>query len=144
MQPKQDSAVGIIPVYTNGEETLFCLIQHAAGHWGFPKGHIDPGESEEQTALREAREEAGITDAKLDTSRVFTESYGFEKNGQQYQKTVRYFLAEVSRTDNVTPDEFKGEIPDMRWSLYPEALELIREQSKPLLEEAQEYLESRP
>lgn len=140
MQPKQDSAVGIIPVYTNGEEVLFCLIQHAAGHWGFPKGHIDPGEREEETALREAREEAGIEDAQLDTSRIFTESYMFEKNGQQYQKTVRYFLAQVSRTDNITQAEFKGEIPDMRWLPFSEALELIRVQSKPVLEEAWEYL----
>lgn len=39
----------------------FCLITSSKGHWGFPKGIIDPGETPEQTALKESEEEAGLT-----------------------------------------------------------------------------------
>ncbi|NLG24694.1 MAG: NUDIX domain-containing protein, partial [Clostridiales bacterium] len=37
-----------------GREVL--VIRQRAGHWGFPKGHVKPGETERQTALREIRE----------------------------------------------------------------------------------------
>ena len=38
---------------------LFLLIQHQAGHWAFPKGHANPGESPAETARREFAEETG-------------------------------------------------------------------------------------
>ena len=60
MEAAQDSAVGIIPVYKQGDRFLFCLVKHADGHWGFPKGHKEEGESDEGAALRELREETGI------------------------------------------------------------------------------------
>ena len=42
------------------------LIKHVVGgHWSFPKGHVEAGESERQTALREVREETGLTGIKL-------------------------------------------------------------------------------
>ncbi len=42
-----------------GPEVL--LLRHRAGHWDFPKGHVEEGESEEQTALREVKEESGLS-----------------------------------------------------------------------------------
>ena len=48
----------------------FLLIQHSVklgekGHWDFPKGHMERGETEIQTALREVEEETGLKDLKL-------------------------------------------------------------------------------
>ena len=49
----------------SGREIL--LIRHVnGGHWAFPKGHVEKGETEEQTALREILEETGLT-VSLDT-----------------------------------------------------------------------------
>ena len=45
-------------VFRIGERGPEALVIHQnAGHWGFPKGHVEPGEDEEQTALREILEE---------------------------------------------------------------------------------------
>ena len=38
----------------------YVIIRSLAGRYGFPKGHVEPGETEEETALREIREEVGL------------------------------------------------------------------------------------
>ncbi len=50
-----------VPYRRRGTRLEFCLITSISkGHWGFPKGIIDPGETAVQTALKEAEEEAGL------------------------------------------------------------------------------------
>ncbi len=53
-----------IPYRVRDGRTEFLLITSLKGNWIFPKGIVEPGESPEETALKEAREEAGI-DGKL-------------------------------------------------------------------------------
>ena len=54
-------------VLLNSNKVL--LLQHpdttTSGHWDFPKGHVEKGEDEIQTALRELKEETGIDKAKI-------------------------------------------------------------------------------
>ena len=139
MELRKDSAVGVIPVYKKGDgEFLLCLIQDENGFWGFPKGHQDEGESEEATAIRELAEETGITDVHIDCTRIFSERYMVDR---RWDKTVIYYIGFVERIDNDTPQKFKKEIPQMRWLSYSEAAATIREQTRPLLEEAWEYLQ---
>ena len=57
-------ACGII-LYTNIKQKKFLLIQHHAGHWGFPKGHQEKGEDDLTTARRELQEETGIKQIKI-------------------------------------------------------------------------------
>lgn len=67
------------------------LIKHVnSGHWSFPKGHIEIGETEYQTALREIKEETGI-DVLIDTSFREIVSYSPKKDTN---KVVVYFLGE--------------------------------------------------
>lgn len=55
------SQAAAIPYRFRNGEPEFCLITSIRnGNWGFPKGIIDPGETPPQTALKEAREEAGL------------------------------------------------------------------------------------
>ena len=63
----QDQSFGVVPVRDDAKtgEQEFLLVQHQAGHWGFPKGHLEPGETPVQAAGRELAEETGLRRVKL-------------------------------------------------------------------------------
>jgi 8-oxo-dGTP pyrophosphatase MutT (NUDIX family) len=143
MESLQDHSVGIIPIYvqTNGTR-LFCIVHHAAGHWAFPKGHANDGESSEQTARRELREETGVDAIELDTARIFTETYSFEKDGIHYDKHVTYFIGYADSIMHTTLDAFTCEIRELIWLPYEQAREqLTYAEARALLDEVHTYLE---
>ena len=88
-----DQAFGLIPVLINNNHYQFLLIQHQGGHWGFPKGHAEAGESPAQSACREFEEETGITQYEVNEGVSLIEQYQFEVRGTQVDKRVTYFLA---------------------------------------------------
>jgi len=152
METREDNSAGIILTYAGPEHTQsFCLVHHATkpdgsgGHWAFPKGHIDAGESKEGAARRELYEETGIMTCKIDPERTFVERYSFNRDGVRFDKEVTYFLGSVETKDPVAPMEvFKGEIIEARWVSYYEAKELLTfPQAKELLEEVCGYLKTR-
>ena len=71
----------------------YVIIRSHEGICGFPKGHIEAGESEEACALREIREETGLTVSLVGGFRTET-SHPFKKNGEERIKHVVFFLAE--------------------------------------------------
>ncbi len=82
-------------VYTRDHNGIrYVIIQHLGGHWGFPKGHMEPGEEEQTTALREIKEEIGISAKLIDGFRV-EEQYPLP-NKPGTTKQVVYFLAEYA------------------------------------------------
>ena len=122
----------------------FLLIQHQAGHWGFPKGHAEPGEAPLETACREFEEETGIRDYQVSESLPLVEVYRFvkaQKNKTQktIEKTVTYFVAWV-QSMQVRPQE--KEIQGYLWLPYEAALTQISfEQSQKLLIEANRVIQ---
>ena len=52
---------GVIPFRRNGEEREYLILLQTNSCWSFPKGHMEAGETEEQTALRELLEESRQT-----------------------------------------------------------------------------------
>lgn len=83
---------GVVPFrWRNGEKEYLILLQ--SNHfWSFPKGHMEPGETEEQTALRELREETGLHAALVPGIRAVSE-YDMQHIGRR--KQVVLFLGEV-------------------------------------------------
>ena len=67
------------------------VVKHNAGHISFPKGHVENGETERETAIREVKEETGI-DIEVDTNYRYTTSYS-PKEG--VMKDVIFFLGKV-------------------------------------------------
>jgi phosphohistidine phosphatase len=90
---KQASA---IPYRFRDGQPEFCLITSVSkGKWGFPKGIIDPGETAEQTAVKEAEEEAGVR------GRIVGEpigQYRYHKWGTTLLVSV--YLMEVTEVDD--------------------------------------------
>lgn len=80
----------------------FLIIQHSVkpnvteGHWDFPKGHVEKNETEFETAVRELKEETGISDFLLIDNFKHRISYSFHKNNELIEKEVIFFLAESS------------------------------------------------
>ena len=76
------------------DEILYVIIRHRGGHCGFPKGHMEPGETEQQTALREIREEVGLTVNLVSGFRA-EEQYALPGRPGAMKQVV-YFLAEFA------------------------------------------------
>lgn len=57
---KKEESCGIIPLQKISGTWMVFIVQHKSGYWGFPKGHIEPGETQQQTASRELFEETGL------------------------------------------------------------------------------------
>lgn len=83
---REYSAGGV--VIKDRKEVL--LIKNPSNIWTFPKGHIEPGETKEQAALREVKEETNI-DAEIVTY-LGEISYFFTWHGKRVYKTVYFFL----------------------------------------------------
>ena len=60
----ETSAGGVVVRHTTSEP-LVLLICDSYGKWGFPKGHVEPGEAPEVAAVREVAEETGLTDLRV-------------------------------------------------------------------------------
>lgn len=76
--------------------TEILLIKHInSGHWSFPKGHVESGETEIETAIREIKEETDI-DVIIDPTFRETVSYSPRKDTI---KVVVYFLAKAKNVD---------------------------------------------
>ena len=117
------------------DEYRFLLIKNRrSNHWGFPKGHMERGETREETAIREVLEETGVH------IRIFSD-FSFEsryKIGSKIEKRVDVFLASTEDTQTVIQKE---EIEDYIWLRFPEALATLRfENDKEILTAAQDYM----
>lgn len=109
-------------------ETL--LIQQVAGHWGFPKGHVQGDECEEETALREIQEETGLI-ASLTLEPRFTSCYQ-PKAG--VNKEVILFIGEACGGKLQRQEE---EVQALTWLSIEEAKQrLSYPRDRQILEEA--------
>ena len=91
----------------------YLLIKNKMGtNWGFPKGHVELGENEIQTATREVREETGL---KISPLEGFREVNEYRPHGN-VSKRVVLFLAEASPDDEIVIQQ--SEIERFIWADY--------------------------
>lgn len=106
-----DRSFGIIPLRKSKDRWETFLVQLHAGHWGFPKGHLEAGEDEKEGASRELFEETGLrVKAFLDFEPI-QEFYTFELHEKTIEKTVSYYLAEVEGDVHLQEEE----VQDGKW-----------------------------
>ena len=130
---KQASA---IPYRLRDGQPEFCLITSiSTGKWGFPKGIIDPGETPEETAIKEAEEEAGL-DGRIVGEPVG--QYQYHKWGTTLRVTV--YLMEVTGVE----DEWEeAELRQRVWRRADEARAAVsRTELRRLLDAAAERIRS--
>jgi 8-oxo-dGTP pyrophosphatase MutT (NUDIX family) len=135
-----EKSCGAVIFSKNGKRE-YLLLKYGWGHWGFVKGHVEEGEDEKQTVLREAEEEAGINAEQLEFIPSFKEkiSYFYTNEGKRVYKEVTYFLVKSSEK-NV---KLSHEHTDYRWLPYKEAMELLTYQNdKNVLYKAEKFLDN--
>ena len=108
-----DQAGAIIVARRGQPMTLLVTAKRNPEHWVFPKGHVEPGETLEIAARREAEEEAGVTGEIIDAAG----STEFALGPDTYR--VHYFV--VATGDEGRPEKGRR----MKWCSYDEALELL-------------------
>jgi 8-oxo-dGTP pyrophosphatase MutT (NUDIX family) len=150
-----EKSAGAVVFYRSPEGKIeYLLLEHRAGHWGFPKGLIEKGEKLEQTVLRECKEETGLEDLSLiggfkETIRYFfkvkfdyqVKERGF-KMGQNVMKFATYFLVE-SKNRKV---KLSFEHLNFAWLEFGAALENLKkhnQSNQEVLKKANEFLIAR-
>jgi 8-oxo-dGTP pyrophosphatase MutT (NUDIX family) len=135
---EKKSAGAVIFNETLGER-YYLLLLYDAGHWDFPKGGIEEGESELDAVIREVREETGIADLKLVEGFRQTISYQFKSTEGEINKTVVFYLGNTSTFKVTLSHEHRA----YAWLKFEDALEqLTFDTARSVLKVAHRFLEN--
>ena len=118
---KETSAGGIVFRLHEGRP-LFLLIRDSYRNWGFPKGHLEAGEAAAAAAVREVREETGLSSLEL-RGPVATIDWYFRFRGRLIHKVCHFFLMETE-DEETSPQQAEG-ITACRWAPFEDAMASI-------------------
>ncbi len=104
-------------VYNKDNKVL--IVKHNAGHWDFPKGHVEKDETELETATREVKEETNIDITIPDSSLRYEIYYSPKEN---VNKTVVFYIARNISSETIKQD---SEISNIGWFTYDEAMDIL-------------------
>lgn len=128
---KKEKSCGCIII---NDDKVF-LIQQLKGFWGFPKGHVEEGETEFETAAREVKEETNI-DVEIDWAKRITDEYLTDKG---ILKEVVFFIAKKIGGNEEMQEE---EVKNFGWFTFEEAFDIITyDNTKKVLEKALKEVE---
>jgi 8-oxo-dGTP pyrophosphatase MutT (NUDIX family) len=119
---EETSAGGVVFRRTPEGGALFLLIRDSYRNWGFPKGHVEPGEERADAARREVAEETGLADLVIHAP-VQNIDWFFRFRGRLIHKNCAFYLME-SATGEVCPQRDEG-ITACRWLPLEEALRTV-------------------
>lgn len=98
-----EKSCGAIIIHKSGENNYKVLLvkNHNGRYWSFPKGHVEKGETEEETAIREIKEETGLDVEIVDSFREVSDYCPFGR----IKKRVVFFMAQTFSTNVVVQKE---------------------------------------
>jgi bis(5'-nucleosidyl)-tetraphosphatase len=131
------SAGAVLHLMDENFEINYLILNYSYGHWDFPKGNVEIGETEIDTIKREVMEETGIVDIKLIEGFRQQISYKYRKKSKLVHKTVIYYLAET-KSNKVVLSFVHFNFAFLK---FDDALnKLSFENSKKVLKNAKEFL----
>ena len=134
---KEEVSAGII-LFNDNEDRKFLLLNYPSKHWDFVKGKMEKDETPHETALRETKEETGISDVEFLEGFEEEIEYYFYADNQEIHKKVIFFLAST-KTTNV---KLSHEHLNFIWLDFQHALEKITYQNaKNLLKKSRNFLD---
>src|SRR5690349_472285 len=143
MQPRQrirvTSAGGVVYRWDKDKSLFLLLASNKRGVWCLPKGLIEENEDEVTTAMREVREETGVSRVKL-RGKVGQIKYQFGFRAKTFDKTVHFFLFETDQADAKVGTEHDA----MEWMPYEKALQTLSyPNEKDMLSKAQTMIQAK-
>ncbi|MBN2504839.1 MAG: NUDIX domain-containing protein [Bacilli bacterium] len=115
---KLEKSCGAVVYRKDGEETRYLIIHMNLGHWSLPKGHVEAGETEIQTARREILEETGLS---VSINEEFRKIVEYPPHPGIWKQVV-FFLAESVSEEIVLQ---ATELQDAKWLDYSEAIDKL-------------------
>ena len=100
------------------EDGKILLIKQTKGHWGLPKGHVEEGETEHETAIREVKEETNY-DVEIISDKRFVERYITDN---RIDKEAVYFIA---KKIGGNAEKQEAEVTEIKWCNFEEAIETV-------------------
>lgn len=116
MELKKEKCCGCIIIENN---KVLLVYEKNGNFWGFPKGHMEKGENEIETALREVKEEVGLDVEIIDKERRYILNYIIR---DEIDKTTVLYLA-IPKNKEIVMQE--SEIEKVKWCDFEEALETL-------------------
>ena len=136
---KREKSCGVLVLRRQEEELYVVLLRHRfGGHWSFPKGHMEAGETEMETALREIREETGL---RVFLREGFREAVEYSPK-PNVKKQVIYFIGFTLNEAALRPQE--EEVSELQWMEIHKAYDAVTfRNDKNLITKAIEYIARR-
>jgi len=132
-----EKSAGIVLFRNDSDKNEFLLLNYPQGHWDFVKGKIEQNETSHETALRETKEETGISNIEFVNGFEESVEYDFRFKKENIHKKVIFFLAKTNEKNIKLSHEHN----DYLWLEYNDALKKTTfENAKNVLTKANEFL----
>mgnify|MGYP001170344310 FL=1 len=136
---REQKSAGIVLFRNDSDKNEFLLLNYPQGHWDFVKGKIERNETSHETALRETKEETGITNIEFVDGFEESVEYDFRFKKEDIHKKVIFFLAKTNEKNIKLSHEHN----DYLWLEYNDALKKTTfENAKNVLSKANQFLSS--
>ena len=134
---REQKSAGIVLFRNTSNKNEFLLLNYPQGHWDFVKGKVEQNETPHETAMRETREETGITNIEFIDGFEESVEYYFRFKKEDIHKKVIFFLAKTDEKNIKLSHEHN----DYLWLEYNDALKKTTfENAKNVLIKANEFL----
>ena len=131
---RYEKSCGAVIWTVSGNSRLYLIEHMKNGHYFFCKGHVEPGETEEQTALREIWEETGLN---VELNTAFREELSYSPFPGCVKDVVFFIARSSSMNATLQPEEVKA----IHWLPFPEAMEILtHKNAKAVLQKAEQFL----
>jgi 8-oxo-dGTP pyrophosphatase MutT (NUDIX family) len=117
-------SAGAVVIREYGDERQALVIRLRSSGYEIPKGHLEAGEDERQAALRELREESGLSSEVSIGCELATLEYSFQRDGKPVAKRVHYFLGRLADGSPTAFAALPDNVRERRWITRAELSEI--------------------